>query len=151
MEYRLRDLVEGDETPSLFVAYSGGTVEGFHETIRVEDFDTAFEIYAPRIGEELVREFIRMYPIASTDESGRIVYPEPLTDIVTLEQEMGKVAVAYRSYLASQNLDNDLVVTIACVVSKDHLYAISLGTIEERNSADMPIYERILRAFRVLE
>lgn len=149
IECKVRGIVEGDESPILFVA-SGSIVDGFPELMIVQDYDTSFEIHAPRVGEELAREFVRLHPIALTGASGKIVYLEPLTDIVTIERNENKVALAYRSYLlVNQGVDQDFVRTIACAVSRNHVYAISLDTIEQRNGKEMPVYGRILRFFRV--
>lgn len=141
-KHRLRDVVEGDESPILFAAFGSG--DRCSESVIVEGYDKAFETYTPLVGEELAKEFVRLHPVVLADEAGKNVFPEPSTDIIVIEQNEGKVVIAYQSYV----LDG-LVRTIACVVTRNRVYGIHLDTIERDSSANIPTYERILETFRV--
>ena len=143
----LRDVIEGDEFPVLFVAFRSGTCP---ESILIERYDRAFDIYAPLVWEELAKEVVRLNPVILTDEAGRNVFPEPSTDIATIEQDENKAIIAYQSYVLKQDLDGDFVRTIACVVTRSHVYGVHLDTIEESGSTSIPTYERVLKTFRVL-
>jgi hypothetical protein len=144
IEHRLRDAAGGDESPILFAAF--GSKDRCSESIVVESYERAFEIHTPLVGEELATECVRLNPIILTDEAGRNVFPEPSTDIVTIEQD--EVALAYQSYMVQQSPDTDFVRTIACAVTGNHVYGIHLDTLEGGDSASKLIYERILSTFR---
>jgi hypothetical protein len=145
----LRDVVEGDESPVLFVAFSSRGP--CFESIIVESYDRAFDVHAPFVWEELAREFVRLNPVILTDEAGRNVFPEPSTDIVTMEQDENKAVIAYQGYVLKQDLNEDFVRTIACVVTRSHVYGIHLDTIEESGSTSISTYERVLKTFQALQ
>ena len=149
IEYRLRDVVESDESPVLFVAFRSR--DPYSESIIVESYDRAFDVHAPLVWEELAREFVRLNPVILTDEAGRNVFPEPSTDIVTIEQDDNKAIIAYQGYVLKQGLNEDFARTIACVVTRSHVYGIHLDTIEESGSTSIPIYEGVLKTFQTLQ
>jgi hypothetical protein len=126
-------------------------VDSCPEFLVVANHGAAFDIHAPRTGRELAEEFVRLHPAILTGELGENVFPEPSTDIITIEQGEGDFTIAYQSYLLSQGPDRDCVRTVACAVSERHVYSINLDTAGTRNNADMPTHERILRAFQFLK
>jgi hypothetical protein len=148
--YSLREVAGGSQFPLLFSASAKG-VDGCHNWIKVKDYDIAFELYAPLVGEDLARECSRNHPVALTGEFDGVVYLDA-SNVVTIEIDESKSAIAYQSDVLGQSVDNkDLVRTIACVVSRNHVYQVYLDTVEESNSTNASTYERILKSFRVLE
>jgi hypothetical protein len=148
---RLRDTVEGVDFPLLFVAYASG-VDGYPESIFVQDYDAEFENYDPLFREDVAKACTRLNPVLVTDpSSGESTPSELLTGTLVLEQERGRTIVAYQSYLMGQKLNRDLVRTSACAVSEDHVYSIILSTTEELDSPDTPTYEKVLKVFVVLK
>jgi hypothetical protein len=147
--FSIRSVAEGIRSPLLFRA-SGDIKQGVGEWITVRDFDAAFELYAPLTGEELARECSKFYPVVSTlpDFDG-VTYLDA-SNVVVIDQDESRSAIAYQSDVLIQGVDKDLVRTIACVVSRNHVYQIHLDTLEEEDDTNTSTYERILRAFRVL-
>jgi hypothetical protein len=150
LTYRLQDVAKGKHAPLLFAA-SWSNAIGDLGVIYVQGWDRAFDDFPHLKGQELAWKCVSISPAPLLDESGRNVFPEPLGDIVTIEQDEDGDAVAYQSFALAQNLDKNLIRTSACAVSKNHVYIISLDTVEQHNSEDIPTYETILNAFQVLE
>lgn len=147
--HRLRQVAERDEAPLLFSA-SGGNLDGFYQWIRVTSYDTAFEFYAPLVGEELARECSRTHSVALTLESVETVYLDS-SNVTVIKFDESKNVVAYQRGVLDQGPDSSLVRTVACVVGTNHVYQIYLNTVEENEGANTPVYETILGAFRVLK
>jgi len=147
--HNLREVAEGGESPLLFSA-SGDRLHGFYQWVEVVGYDTAFEFYAPLVGEELAQECSRRHPVALTRESVEPVYLDD-SNIVIIELDEGQSIVAYQSEVLGQSLDSNLVRTVGCVVSTNHVYQIYMDVVEENEGTNVPIHETILKAFRVLK
>jgi len=147
--YSLHEIVEGSESPLLFGA-SGGDMDGFQESLVVNAHNTAFELYAPLVGIDLVKECSRNNPVELTGEFDGVIYLDA-SNVVTIELDEGRNAIAYQSTILGQSSGKNLVRTVACAVSRNYVYLIYLDTIEENDSVDIPTCERVLKAFRTLE
>jgi hypothetical protein len=149
LTYRLQDIARRTDAPFLF-AVSWSNAIGDLGVIYVQGWHRAFDDY-PHLEGELAWKCVSLNSAMLSDESGRNVFLEPLDHITMIEQNESSGTVAYQSFVVAQRLDKDLIRTSACAVSEDHVYIISLDTVERHDSEGTPTYETILGAFQILE
>jgi hypothetical protein len=144
--YSLPGIGGGSVIPVVFSALKRN--EESNEWITVQSYDIAFDLYAPLVGEELARECSRNLPVSLTLDFDGIIYLDA-ANVIIIEEYEDRDAVAYQSAVLKRDTDKNWVRTVACVVGSDHVYLVSLDTVEAKDWTGLPTFERILISFRI--
>jgi len=125
--HRLRQVAEGSPSPPvLFTAWEDRS-STYSQWIKIISYDGIMAFLAPFGGEEMVRECSKINPVELTLHTTETVYLDG-SGIIAIEVSGGWVA--YQSKAIVQHQEYDLVRTVACIVSPDHVYLVYMDTVE---------------------